>query len=103
LLCSNLAQLAEGGEGTARDCSVLRALPTIRLGKSVSEKILHVRVDPEKKFPRRALNLRNVVHVRNELSHVRARCRDKRRAGLELSSALRNCCDARAGRFDVSS
>jgi len=33
LLSLQPAQLAEGGEGTARACSILRALPTIRLGK----------------------------------------------------------------------
>jgi hypothetical protein len=67
------------------------------------KKILHVRVLPQQKFPRRALNLRNVVHVSTSFSHMQARCRDKRRVGLELSSAFRNCCNARAGRFDVSS
>jgi hypothetical protein len=71
----NLAQLAEGesGEGTSRVCSVLRAFVKIRLEKSVLEKTLRVRASSQKKFPRRALNLRNVVHVRSELSHVRSK------------------------------
>lgn len=71
----NLAQLAEGesGEGTSRVCSVLRAFVKIRLEKSVLEKTLRVRAFSQKKFPRRALNLRNVVHVRSELSHVRSK------------------------------
>lgn len=104
--CFNLAQLAEGGGGEG--CSGLRAFSTIRhkksvLEKSVSEKTLRVRVSSQKKFPRRVLNLRNVVHVRNELFHVRARCRDRRGVGLALSNAVRNCCNARAGRFDLSS
>jgi len=36
LLSLQPAQLAEGGEGTARACSILRALPTIRLGKNTA-------------------------------------------------------------------
>jgi hypothetical protein len=100
LLSLQPAQLAEGesGEGTARACSVSRAFQ-----RSVLEKKLRVRVSPRQKFPQRPLNLRNVDQVLNELSHMRARCRDKRGVGLELSNALRNCCNARAGRFDVSS
>jgi hypothetical protein len=39
----------------------------IRLGKSVLEKTLRVRVSSQNKFPRRVLNIRNVVHVRNAL------------------------------------
>jgi hypothetical protein len=71
----NLAQLAEGEgvEGTSRVCSVLHAFSTIRLEKSVLEKTLRVPASSQKKFPRRALNLRNVVHVLNELSHVRSK------------------------------
>jgi hypothetical protein len=36
-------------------------------------------------------------------SHVRARCRDSRDVRLEVSSAVGNCCNARAARFDVTS
>jgi hypothetical protein len=65
----NLAQLAEdeSGEGMSRACSLLRAFATIRLGKSILEKTLRVRLSSQKKFPRRVLNIRNVVHVRHAL------------------------------------
>jgi hypothetical protein len=36
LLSLQPAHLAEAGEGTARACSVLLALPTIRLGKNTA-------------------------------------------------------------------
>jgi hypothetical protein len=66
-----------------------RAFVKIPLGKN-----LRIPVCSPKIFPWRALNIRNLVHVRNDVSHVRARCRDRRDVGLELSHALGNCCNA---------
>jgi hypothetical protein len=52
-----------GRRGRVRSCSPCQ--------RSASEKIRHVRASPQQKFPRRALNLRNVIHVLDELfSHA---------------------------------